>query len=352
MDNQNEITLKDIVTKINTLSKYVLSKWLKILAISLLGGICGLIYAQFKKPVYVAETSFVLEDGEKGGGLGAYAGIAAIAGVDLGGGGGGLFDGENIVALYKSRAMIKKALLTKVKVDNDSLLLIDKFLEFNDIRNDWKETEFKNISFADPENFSIIQDSILQEVIVDINENYLTVGKPDKKLSILKVEVRASDKDFAKLFNEQIVSTVNNFYLETKTRKSLENVNILQRQTDSVRSVLNGAIYTAASTSDATPNLNPTRQVLQIPIQRSQVNAETNKEMLSEMVKNLELSKMALRKETPLIQVIDRPIFPLQKIYVSRTKGFAIGMVMFSILSVFIILLSKIFKDSMNGKSY
>lgn len=349
--DQNEITLKDIINRIKSLYQYTLSKWLIICVISIIGGLSGLLYAQFKKPIYVAETSFVLEEGEKGGGLGAYAGIAAIAGVDIGSGGGGLFDGENIVALYKSRTMIVEALLTKVKQGNDSLLLIDNFLKFNEARDKWDDPKLKNISFTNRENFTILQDSILQEVVLDINENYLTVGKPDKKLSILRVEVRAPDKYFAKSFNEQIVSTVNNFYLETKTKKALSNVQIVQRQVDSVRSVLNGAIYTAASTADSTPNLNPARQILQTPIQRSQINAETNKAMLSEMVKNLELSKMALLRETPLIQVIDKPAFPLKKIHLSWPKAFVIGMLMFGISILFIVILSKILKDSMNERN-
>ncbi|MGI8637486.1 MAG: hypothetical protein ACR2KZ_18980, partial [Segetibacter sp.] len=60
-------------------------------------------------------------------------------------------------------------------------------------------------------------------------------------------------------------------------------------------------------------NVNPTRQIVRTGIQRKQVDAQVNGALYTELVKNLELSKMGLRKETPLIQIIDTPMLPLQK---------------------------------------
>src|SRR5690606_27628587 len=145
-----------------------------------------------------------------------------------------------------------------------------------------------------------LQDSVLGRIVEAIDRNYLEVSKPDKNLSIIEVKVQAKDEAFAKVFNNEIVKTVNDFYVQTKTKKSLENLAILQHQTDSVKVVLEGAIYSTAATLDATPNLNPTRQVLRTPVQRSQFSAEANRAILMELIKNLEMAKMALRKETPL----------------------------------------------------
>jgi hypothetical protein len=43
------------------------------------------------------------------------------------------------------------------------------------------------------------------------------------------------------------------------------------------------------------------------------------------LVKNLELSKLSLRKETPLIQVIDKPILPLPMEKFGKSKGVLLG---------------------------
>ncbi|PTS96251.1 lipopolysaccharide biosynthesis protein, partial [Pedobacter sp. HMWF019] len=100
---------------------------------------------------------------------------------------------------------------------------------------------------------------------------------------------------------------------------------------------------------DATPNLNPTRQTQRTaPVQRSQFSAETNKAILSELVKNLEMSKISLRKETPLIQVIDVPIFPLQKEKFSKLKGIVLGGALAGFLTLFILLFKKILNSVMS----
>jgi len=109
---------------------------------------------------------------------------------------------------------------------------------------------------------------------------------------------------------------------------------------------MNGAIFSAAAVSDATPNLNPTRQVQRAaPMQRSQFSAETNKAILSELVKNLEMSKISLRKETPLIQVIDKPVYPLAKEAFGKLKGIVMGGLLAGFLIVVILSLRLVFKN-------
>jgi predicted nucleotidyltransferase len=340
----DEISINELILKIREWWKYLLSKWWIILIGGVLGGILGLAYAWFQKPLYTATTTFVLESGgDGGGGLGQYAGIASMVGLDIGGGGGGIFQGDNIIELYKSRRMIEKTLLSEVEFDGAKKLLIERYLAFNKLRQKWSSRpELKNIQFYNQTGFNRVQDSLLSEAVIDINRNYLSIAKPDKKLSIIQVDVKAEDEAFAKMFNEQIVKNVNDFYVQTKTKKALENVVILQQKTDSVRSVMNGAIYTTAAVADATPNLNPTRQVQRLaPMQRSQFTAETNKAILGELVKNLEMSKISLRKETPLIQVVDEPVYPLQKVKFGKVRGIVVGSIILGFLSLVFLSIKK-----------
>lgn len=343
----DEISLKELILKLKQWWRYLVSKWLIICFFGIIGAGLGFVYAHFKKPIYTATTTFVLEDSGSGGNaLGNLGGLASMVGIDVGGGGGGIFQGENILELYKSRTMIEKTLLSHAG-DDSSQFLIDSYLSFNKVRENWEKPELKNINFHVKTGtpFTRLQDSVLGKVVEDINKNYLLVSKPDKKLSIIKVDVRAVNEAFAKYFNTQIVKNVNDFYVQTKTKKSLENVAILQQKTDSVRAVMNGAIYSAASIMDATPNLNPTRQIQRVaPVQRAQFSSETNKIMLGELVKNLELSKIALRKETPLIQAIDYPVFPLNNVKFGKAKGIVIGGIAGGFLTILVLLIKKLFK--------
>ncbi|MBE5322002.1 lipopolysaccharide biosynthesis protein [Pedobacter sp. MR2016-19] len=339
----DEISLKELLLKIQAWWHYLLIKWKTILFFGLIGGVFGLTYAYFKKPIYTATTSFVLED-EKGtsGGLGSLVGLASMAGVDIGGSGGGIFQGDNILELYKSRTMIEKTLLTEVDKDGKKQLLIDCYIDFNELRDKWNlKPELRKIQFnlTPNQHFTRVQDSLLSTIINNINKNYLNVTKPDKKLNIIKADVKSENEFFSKSFNDEIVKNVNDFYIQTKTKKSFENVKILQQKTDSIRAVMNGAIYSAVAVADATPNLNPTRQIQRVaPAQRAQFSAEANKAILGALVQNLEMAKISLRKEAPLIQVIDSPIYPLEKKSASKIIfGIAFFMVFGVLISLFLI---------------
>lgn len=344
------ITLKEFFLKIGEWAKYLLKRWLFLLLFAVVGALLGLLYSHFKKPLYVARSTFVLFENNRasGGALAQYASIAALAGINLGQDDGDIFQGDNIVELYKSRLMIQKTLLSEVEIKGKKQLLIDRYLDYNKLRQKWTENvdpKAFHFSLNKEGNYSRLQDSLLGLAVKDINKNYLYVGKSDPKLSIIKAEVKANDEAFAKLFNDQLVKNVNDFYVQSKTKKSSENLIILQHQTDSVKAIMEKAVYAQAATLDATAYLNPTRQVLRTSIQRGLFSIETNKAILSELIKNLEMTKMSLLKETPLIQVIDRPVLPLDNSNLSRKASLAIGAAFFLFIGIVYLLIRKIVTD-------
>lgn len=346
-ENQDdEISLKELILKLKEWYHFLFSKWKIILIAGILGGILGLTYAYFQKPIYTAETTFVLEEGESGAGaLGGFSGLASIAGIDLGGGGGGIFQGDNILQLYKSRRMIQETLLSADTFNNKSQLLIDRYIDFNKLREDWeKKPKLKHVSFlGGPGSFSRLQDSIVTEIVTDINKNYLLVAKPDKKLSIISVKVIAKDEEFAKAFADRIVKNVNDFYVNTKTKKSSENLSVLQFQADSIKRALNNSISGVATAVDANPNSNPAFQTLRVPSQKKQLDVQVNAKAYEEIVKNLEIAKISYRNDKPLIQVIDEPVFPLKVARLSKLIYLIVGGFTFGFLVILYLTVKKIF---------
>ncbi|MCH5719970.1 GumC domain-containing protein [Niabella hibiscisoli] len=351
----DQISLKEIILGVGRWLRYLLKKWYLIIAFALVGAVLGLFYASSKLPIFTATTTFVLENGGAKGGLGQYAGVASMIGIDIGGG-GGLFQGENILELYKSRAMITKALLTPYSFNGVSQLLIDRYLETSKTREGWaKRPDLHNIKFNTDNKYinakqQIIHDSILGQIVKQLTAQNLEVRKQDKKMSLMAITVKNNDELFAKAFNEVIVSTVNKFYLDTKTQKSLENVAILQAKTDSVRDLMRGSINRAAVIADATPNQNPTRMAQRIaPIENAKVSAEVSQGVFASLLQNLELSKISLLKETPLIQIVDEPILPLDTTRFGKLKGIIIGTFIGGILIVLVLILRKIIKDALRS---
>jgi hypothetical protein len=342
----DEMSLKDLVAKLSKWWKFLVSKIFIIVIIGLLGGTLSAIVAYFDKTMYTAELTFVLEGSKASGSqLGGYAGLASQLGVDMGGGGGqGVFEGENFLALMKSRLMTEKALLTTVNVKGKKITLAEFYVNMNPWRQKWEKegSDLANVRFlpgSDPKTFSRQQNTIINISHKSILNKNLVVEKQDKKSGIISLRVSSEDELFSKYFAEILAKEVSAFYIETKTKKSVDNVSILQHQTDSIKRALNYALVGAASSIDANPNPNMAREVLRVPSQRRQGDVQVNQAILSQLVTNLEIAKMSLLTETPLIQIIDRPVLPLTKTAPNLLIAFIKWSIVTTILaSIFLIL--------------
>jgi len=348
MEVQNdEISLKELIEKGKEWFNYLLSQWKIIVLAGIIGAALGLAYSFYKKPIYTASLSFALED-EKSGGLGGALGLASSFGLDLGGGGGSIFTGSNLTELFKSRSMVEHTLLTAVVYKDKRISLAEMYIQENKWRESWeKKAQLKDIQFlpnADRNNYTRVHDSILGVMYQDLSKAGLTVGQKDKKVAIISVDVISTNELFAKYFTEALVKKVSDFYIETKSKKSRENMLILERQTDSIRRELNGAITGVAVANDNTFGLNPAMNVRRAPSARRQVDVQANTAILTELVKQSEMAKVTLRKETPLIQVIDQPILPLKKEKFGKAKGIVLGGILAGFLVVLVLIVRRILK--------
>ncbi|RKS89757.1 subunit length determinant protein [Flavobacterium limicola] len=349
MEVQNdEISLKELIEKGREWFSYLLSQWKIIVLAGIIGAGLGLAYSFSKKPVYTASLSFALEDEKGGGGLGSALGLASSLGLDLGGGGGSIFTGSNLTELFKSRAMVEQTLLSPVVVDGKAISLAEMYIQNNGWRDQWNAMpKYKAIQFLPDTKrkyFTRVHDSILGVVYQNLSQSGLVVGQKDKKIAIITIDVSSNNELFSKYFTESLVKEVSDFYVTTKSKKARENMDILERQTDSIRGALNGAITGVAVANDNTFGLNPAMNVRRAPSARRQVDVQANTAILTELVKQTELAKVTLRKETPLIQVIDKPILPLPKERFGKEKGIVMGGFLAGFLVVFGLIIRRVFK--------
>jgi uncharacterized protein involved in exopolysaccharide biosynthesis len=343
----DEISLKELIKKGREWYLYLLSQWKVIALAGVLGAALGLIYSYRQKPLYTATLSFALED-EKSGGLGGALGLASSFGIDLGGGGGSVFTGSNLTELFKSRSIVEQTLLTPVTQNGKVISMAEMYIQNREWRESWNDKpELASIQFlpnADRKDYTRAHDSILGVMYGDLSKNNLIVGQKDKKIAIISIDVTSNNELFAKFFTEALVKKVSDFYIETKSKKSRENMDILERQTDSIRRELNSAITGVAIANDNTFNLNPALNVRRAPSARRQVDVQANTAILTELVKQTEMAKVTLRKETPLIQVIDQPILPLKKEKFGKAKGVMLGGILAGFLITMFLIVRRVFK--------
>lgn len=343
---KEEISLKEVILRTQKGLRYLLGRWKIILGAVILGGTVGFYYAKLDNPVYIGEVSFALED-DKNGGMSGALGLASQFGIDLGGGGGaGIFSSSNLPELIKSRSIVEKALTTPIAMHGDTTTLLDHYIDFSKYNAKWtKDKTLSGLNFKNyKRNTSRVQDSLIGRFCKQIIKQNLSVEKNEKELSILKISVSSEDEQFSKLFPEALAAEVSDFYIQTRTKKASDNLSILQHQTDSVKRELNYAIRGVALSNDNNPNPNPALQILRTPSQRRTVDVQANQAILTELVKNLELAKISLRKETPLIQVIDRPVLPLERRDLSSIVALMIGSGMGLIFSLLFLTVRKLYK--------
>jgi hypothetical protein len=323
--SDNQFTLKEVFQNVKDWLSYFLSQWKVLILAGIIGLGVGAMVSIFKKPVFHGETSFVLEEGDAGG-MGQMSGLASLVGVNLGslGGTSGLFQGDNIMELYRSDRMLGETLLSPF---DGGQLLIDRFVSFEELDQKWaSKVNFEAMDFSIPrDSFTVSQDSVVKEVSKLIRENQLSVAKPDRKLTIIQVSISSKDELFAKVFNERLVEKVNGFYFETKTKKTGENLSILQTQADSVRAILDESVDAYAAASDRVPNVNPLLSSATVESRKRQIDVQATGAVYQEIVKNLEIAKVNHRNNSPLIQIIDQPRLPLKRTEIRLVKGMVLG---------------------------
>ena len=339
MDNKkkdDEINIIDFVIKCKQWFLYLLSNWKIIIIAGTIGVSTGLVYSLLDKPSYTATLTFVLEDNEKSG-FGGALGLASQFGFDLGVSGGGAFTGANILELFKSRSMVEKTLLAPITYNGETISFAEMYIRDLKWREQWQSKGiFKGIQFlpnGDRSRYTRQQDSIVGIIFASLSGGNLNVIQKDKDVEIITIEIKSTNEYFAKYFAEALASQVSEFYILSRNKKSRENLEILQKQTDSIRAELNRSIMGVAAATDDVFNLNPAMNVRRVPSSRRQIDVQANGAMLVELVKQTELAKVTLRKETPLIQVIDHPILPLAK----KKMGKLRGMILFGFLATVLI---------------
>ena len=340
----NEISLIELIQITKKYYQYLLSKWIIICIFGFGGAAIGLIAAFITKPTYTANLSFALVEKSSGGGLADLASSFGFAGLIGGSGGNGAFSGDNLLEIIKSRYAVEQTLLTPVDYKGQRKTLMEVYMDFTKMRkglkNVKKNKDLRNLAYPIGQarsTFNRTQDSVLF-VIYDsfIKGQSLKIVRKDKKVSIVNVEFSSGDELFSKLFVETLMDQTYRFYRQTKTSQSRYNIDIMQQKADSVRALYEAALYKGASYSQV--NINPALQFAAVPRMKQEGNAQLYGTVYTEILKNLETLKLDLARETPLVQIIDQPIFPLKKDKLGKIKGTFFGGVTGGVLIVVYLL--------------
>jgi hypothetical protein len=321
---------------------FLLGCWKTLAMVGIIGGLMGLGYAYIKKDTYTASTTFVVEDSKSSGG-GIASALAGQFGLDLGGlaGGSGVLQGDNVLELLKSQSLLKKALLTYYD-STQKITLADQYASDYGYSKKWENNSSigKVIHFSNQN--TRLEDSLMHVVMKRISEKELSISKPDKKLSLFQLQLTTRNEKVSKLLCERLLKVSADFYIDTKTKRIRGNVERLQTRVDSIKNILNKKTSSAVEANSQLLDANPAyAQNREVNVEISGRDKMVQATIFAELTKNLEASKTALLQETPTIQVVDAPEFPLKKNDTSFLVSFILGAALLKLATALYLLINR-----------
>ena len=305
---------------------FTLGYWKKLAFAGIILALIAIVYAFFQPITYTARTTFVVEDAKSGGGS-LVSALSGSLGIDLGGmsGSNSMLAGDNVLELLRSNSLIKKTLLTKFDTSGANTLA-DVYAEVYGWKANWKNNSAINKDI----HFNIIpltrlEDSLLQIMVERIKLKEISVAKPDKKLGFFELQFSSRNEVLSKLFCVNLINEATTFYINTKTGRLRKNIERLQMRADSLGVLLNRKTLSAAEASVQTLDVNLAYASPSVNAEISSRDKFMQSTVYAEIVKNLELSKTALAQESPTVQLLDTPEFPLKKNKISKLKYAMMG---------------------------
>lgn len=342
---EEEYSFKDMLQSRKEYIGYLWKFRFKIITAVFLGGLIGIATAWIWPVTYTAKLTFIVDD-SKGGGGSLLSGLAGQFGLDIGGlagSTGGLLAGDNVLQLLVSHKMIKQTLLSPY--NGGQTTLADRYAQTNKLNEKWSKLPDAKGTFQFSENtknYTRLQDSLLQVMIIQIGEKNISVSKPDKKLGFFALEATMKNEELASIFCTRLIDQASDFYIKTKTKRLRTNVDRLQSRADSIGKLLNKKTYATASANVTLLDLNPAYVTANVAPEVQERDKRVLQTIYSEIIKNLEVSRTMLMQETPTFQIIDTPDLPLKKNRMkyassSLTGGIVAGL----ILCIFLLMIKK-----------
>ena len=344
MDKTNDISLKELLKIFSEYKSELFSNKKLIIFSVLFFCVLSLIFSTLIKSKYKADITFVVQSPvNESSNLKNLGNIASSFGFNVGGS-ASTFSKENVIELFKSRRIIEATLLKSDDIkDKKNILLIDYYTNTNKLRNskNWIEDKIDNIDFEIKSNK---RDSIISLFWNDIVEDNLQVSFNSKDASIITLSFIFQDQYFAKVFVENIIKEMEKIYVKYKTAQSRNTLDFIQNRADSVYFELQLAEEDYAKIQDINQRIVKfSGRLKELQLMRSVQVLNT---MYIELIKNLELSKLTLLKETPIIEVLDGPVLPLKDDKIKSLYLLIMSIFLAILFSSSYIMLRKLIRDN------
>jgi len=344
----DEISLKDLIKIIQSLFSLLYKNSLTILLVGAIGGGIGFYLAYSTKPIYKAESKFVVKEGGPSGLSGSLGNLSSL----LGGGGGSSLD--RTVAVIGSERVMNKVLLSTIQIAGNSDLVINHFVNLNkDLKKAWgKDTVLAKARFSATDTivqlFNFPQRKALKSVLASFSSEKGIVSKSyDKKSGIISMTVTHPNEEFAIEVNRLIFDELKVFMREQSSETANMNVELLTKKVDSIQGELNGVRRSLARRTDQSMGLLLNED--KVELKSLAVKEQILLTMYGEAQKNLETFLFMGQSASfaTALYILDEPFSPLTPATKSKMLYTATGFFLASFFCFGFILIRRWYKNLM-----
>jgi uncharacterized protein involved in exopolysaccharide biosynthesis len=344
MDREKDIISIDLIAFWNILRK---EKWL-IFGIMVTITVLGLVYAYSLKEEYKAEGKILPEIQSKGGSVGQFAGLAALAGVDLGNatGVGDAIRPDLYPDVLKSTPFFLKLFQEKIRDRNNKELTFQEF--YNHLILDTELlTEDQILKFPKSDNYITINRQT-EKNIKNLKDRILCTY--DKKAGVISISVKMPDPVVAANVARFSMNYLTDYIINYRTEKQKRDLDFLAERLNSAK----GKYFTnqtkKATYTDQMP-LNALR-LQSADLQRERIESEykVSSTFYNSLLQKYEEAKLKMQQETPVIKVLEPPVVPNLKSEPRKVLYLLFFLIISQILSIAIVLIKsknylKVFKS-------
>jgi len=346
----DELTLKELILKIQEYFWVLIKNWWVILLVMILT--TGLFLAKHYSQdlTYGARLKYVIE-GQSGTG----GGIANLLG-SLGAGGksGGKLSPFKVLEIAHGSTLFSKVI---AQTTPDGRLLANVILEEYNLIEKWSEKspQYKDYKFEDIgelDNNDILKQKVIKRLhgfVLGSESNRsgaLTGLSLDDETGIYTISSAAITEELSLLLTNGFYKEIRYFFEEEVFRDQRQIAEILDAKADSLQSIRNYKIREMAKFE------NRNRAIIgrDLIAERTIINMEQQaiNRAYGEIVKNREMTDISRRDQKPLFVVIDKPYQPLAPAGSSLFRNVLLGLILGGVFSIFFLIIRKIYRDVMS----
>ena len=327
---KDELSLHEVLESGGAYIGALRRAWVSILAISLIAAALSFFYFSSKPILYKARLSFMLNEDESSQ-LSSTNAILGQFGFPIM---NQRLNISKVLELSKSRKIIQDAIFQEKEINSKTTYLANHIIDAYELSKIWvkKFPEMENFNFehSSVDSFSSYENIALRDLAVLIagtpanRNNALIETDYGQNTTIMSYVTHSIDQLISYHLTNEIFESTSTFYVEKAVEKQMTTYNVLASKKDSLVKEYNRLEYKYADLSDRSSGLFSKKS----DIKRERARAEMLQmgSALAKLEENLAFVEFGIENNTPILQIIDAPILPLEEVKMSSARSVLLGL--------------------------